>query len=474
MTICTRLFSDVVSSTDAAMEWATVASLDDLTKLRNIAKRYNVSVRRGANAQTIQRQIHAVMERMNGIEDAALAEFAMSDSSADLRQQSCTHDAAPTSQAYTEPAAQQRPPRGPLLGDACVHATAVDADSDHVTAQTAQGDTLAFCTVPQLSANAVIAPYLRRIASLEAEVLQLQLDVAAQRQAALQQECQPVMLVINVQQPELNSSSQEQQTAPEQHHAAQQQHAAPAPAAPSRQPTSSAAAPEAALPQQPAATNRPSTSSTDTQQQQRLSARSSSTVSTAWVFCGLDFAAGSSSDVAAAAIQEFCMSKLALHDAAQHVTVSRVSKQKTGLAVVSVNDGAFVRRMCSAKARLPSTCRVSIFESVAPQRRDAAAQLRRSQHQTAQAADAVADARRAAADAVVFVQQHLVPRRHRRPSALGPHPAAAPLGIASRFAVLPVEPTSHMPSGDPTPAEGSSPSPAKAPATPTPTPNHVC
>src|SRR4051812_48542620 len=104
MTICTRSFSDVVCSTDAAMDWATVASLSDMTELRKIAKRYNVSVRRGANAETVRRQIHAVMEPMDGIADAALAEFSVSDSSADLTQQSCTHTAAPISEAYTEPA----------------------------------------------------------------------------------------------------------------------------------------------------------------------------------------------------------------------------------------------------------------------------------------------------------------------------------------------------------------------------------
>lgn len=471
MTICTRSFSDVVSSTDAAMDWATVASLSDLAALRKIAKRYNVSVRRGANAETVRRQLYAVMEPMDGIADAALAEFSVSDSSADLSQQSCTHNAAPISEAYTAPAAQQRPPRGPPRGLACVHATADDADLDHVTAQTAQGDSSAGCAVPQPSSNAAIAPYLRRIASLEAEVQQLKLEAAAHQQAALQQQCQPVKLVIHVQQPQPNSSSQEQQMAPDRQHAAPEQHAAPAPAAPSSQPATSATASAAALPQQPTATSRPSI---DPQQQPRLPARSSSTGSAAWVFSGLDFAAGSSSDVAAAAVQGFCTSKLCLQDAAQHITVMRVSKQKTGLAVVSIDDGAFVRRMCSAKARLPRTCGVSVFESVAPQRRDAAAQLRRSQHHAAQDAAPVANARRAAADAMQFAQHHLAPRRQRRPSALGPHPAVAPIGIASRFAVLPVEPTSHTSPGGPTLAEGTSPSPAKAPATPKPTPNHVC
>jgi hypothetical protein len=318
MTICTRSFSDVVSSADAAMDWATVTSLSDLTELRKIAKRYNVSVRRAANAETIRRQIHAVMEPMDGIADAALAEFSVWDSSADLREQSCTHDAAPTNEAYTAPAAQQRPARGPLHGDACVHATAPDADSDHVTAQTAQGDSSAVCAVPQPTANAVVAPLLRRIASLEAEVQQLQLEAAAQRQATLQQECQPVKLVINVQQPQPNSNIQEQQMAPEQQRAASEQHAAPAPAAPSRQPATPATASAATLPQQPAATSRPSRLSIGPQQQPRLSARSSSsTESSAWVFCGMDFPAGSSSDVAAAAVQGFCMSELCLRDAAQ-------------------------------------------------------------------------------------------------------------------------------------------------------------
>ena len=152
--------------------------------------------------------------------------------------------------------------------------------------------------------------------------------------------------------------------------------------------------------------------------------------SAAWVFSGLDFAAGSSIDAATAAVQGFCASKLCLQHAAQHVTVTRVSKQKTGLAIVSIDDGAFVRRMCSAKARLPRTCGISIFESVAPQHRDAAAQQRRSQHHTAQGPPSVAEARRAAAAAMAFAKQHIAPRRQRWPSALGPHPAVAPLGIA--------------------------------------------
>ena len=470
MTICTRSFSDVVCSADAATDWATVASLDDIPELRKIAKRYNVSVRRGANADTIQRQIHAVMERRDDIGVAALAELSVSDSSTALSQQSCTHSATPSSDAYTAPAAQQRPPQDPLHGDACMHATAVhDDDVMMTTAQTAQGDSdIAVCAASQPPTNAAIASYVCRIASLEAENSQLQLEVAALRHAASQQECQPIMLAIIVQQPELNSNSQEQQTAPKQQHAAPEQHEAPAPAAPSPQ----FATPAPALRQQSATASK--SSSKGPQQQPRPQARSSSNRSTAWVFSGLDFAAGSSIDVATAAVQGFCTSKLSLQHAAQHVTVTRVSKQKTGLAVVSIDDGAFVRRMCSAKARLPRTCGISIFESVAPQHRDAAAQQRRSQDHTAQGPPSVAEARRAAAAAVAFAKQHIAPCRQRRPSAIGPHPAVAPLGIASRFAVLPVEPTSHTLSDDPTPAEGSPPTPAKASASPTPTPNHVC
>ena len=139
MTICMRSFADVVSSTDAVMDWAKIASLDDVTELRKFAKRYSVSVRRGAEAETIRRQLHRVMRPLDGIAEAALAEFRVSDSSAELSQQSCTRDAAPTSDAHTAPAAQQRPPGAPSLGDACMHATALDADSDHVTAQTAHG-----------------------------------------------------------------------------------------------------------------------------------------------------------------------------------------------------------------------------------------------------------------------------------------------------------------------------------------------
>src|SRR6476646_98523 len=169
MTICTRSFADVVSSADAAMDRTTVASLSDVIELRKIAKRYNVSVRRGANAETIRRQLHTVMEPMDDTTDAAHAELSVSDSSANLRRQSCTHDAAHSSEAGSAPAAQQRPPRGLLHGDACVYATAVDADSDHVTAQTAQGDSSAASAASQPSTNAAIASYVCRIASLEAE-----------------------------------------------------------------------------------------------------------------------------------------------------------------------------------------------------------------------------------------------------------------------------------------------------------------
>ena len=138
--------------------------------------------------------------------------------------------------------------------------------------------------VSQPMANAAIAPYLHRITCLTAEVERLQLDVATLRQAALQQECQAVKLVINVQQPQLANNSQEQQTAPERQHAASEQHEAPAPAAPSRQPATPAPAPAAALPPQPAADSRSSRLSTAPQQQPRLPARSSSTGSAAWVF----------------------------------------------------------------------------------------------------------------------------------------------------------------------------------------------
>ena len=91
----TRLFADVVCSTDAATDWQLVESSDDLVQLKAFAKRYNVSVRRGQTcAQIIRKQIHAVMETMGVVGDAALAEFsALQESGAELQKQSCAIDA---------------------------------------------------------------------------------------------------------------------------------------------------------------------------------------------------------------------------------------------------------------------------------------------------------------------------------------------------------------------------------------------
>lgn len=188
-----------------------------------------------------------------------------------------------------------------------------------------------------------------------------------------------------------------------------------------------------------------------------------------WVMSGLPFAAGSSRDVAHAAVAQFATERLSMADAAQSITVLRVSHHSGGLAVIRLADRAVERALCSAKARLPLDCRVSIFRSLPPEQRGAAALLRQARRvERFLRPEDVAAARRAAKAALDFARSRTVDER-RSPShrAFRPPPAAVPLGVPSYFSILHDESASvALPDAD-TLAEGTTPPSATAAANPT-------
>lgn len=195
-----------------------------------------------------------------------------------------------------------------------------------------------------------------------------------------------------------------------------------------------------------------------------------------WVFAGLPFAAGSSRDAAHAAAADFAAQQLSMPDAAQRLTVLRVSGQRDGLAVVKLADRATERSLCNAKALLPRDCGVSIFRSLPPEQRAAAALLRQTQRQAAllTAAD-VAEARRAAKAALDFARQRTFERRTSyTPSAFRPLHAFTPIGIPSFYSVLHDEAASDASPDANTLTEGSTPPPAEAPAAKLAPPTAVC
>ena len=156
-------------------------------------------------------------------------------------------------------------------------------------------------------------------------------------------------------------------------------------------------------------------------------------------------------------------------DAAPLITVLRVSGHRDGLAVIRLADRSVERAMRSAKALLPHDCPVSIYRSLPPEQRGAAAQLRlaRRQEQLLTPQE-VATARRAAKAALDFARQRIADQRrspiHR---ALRPPPVAVPLGVPSFFSVLHDEPAPTVSPDAQAPAEGSTPPTAAAAAEPT-------
>lgn len=163
----------------------------------------------------------------------------------------------------------------------------------------------------------------------------------------------------------------------------------------------------------------------------------------AWVFQGLPCAADCDVATATSAVRDFAAEHLSMPVAVQQaLQVLRTSPRIDGLAIISVADSSAERELCRAKARLPPSCGVSIYRSLPPQQRAAAAKQRLAPQPWISAADAVAEARRAAAEAVAFAHDCLDAERRRQFQG-GPHSplSPTPLGVPSRFSVLPIEPT---------------------------------
>jgi hypothetical protein len=156
-----------------------------------------------------------------------------------------------------------------------------------------------------------------------------------------------------------------------------------------------------------------------------------------WVVSGLEFAAGSSRDAAHAAVAGFAAERLGMADAAPLITVLRVSSQRKGLAVVRLADKSVERALRSAKASLPRDCCVSIYRSLPPEQRGAAAQLRlASRREQLLMPQDVAAARCAAKAALDFARRRITNNR-RSPShrAFCPPPVSS-FGVPSVFSVL--------------------------------------
>ena len=170
-----------------------------------------------------------------------------------------------------------------------------------------------------------------------------------------------------------------------------------------------------------------------------------------WVFANLPFAAASSPEIAHAAVTQFAATQLGMTGAAQQFSITRVSQQRAGLAVVRLADSDSERALRDAKSKLPSSCEVSIFRSLPPEQRHSAAMQRKSQRQAGFiSTQEAAAARNAARDAEAFARTRL--GKARSPGSNRTlNPVAPDFCMPNSFAVLAV---------DPVPAEMSAPAAA--------------
>lgn len=238
-------------------------------------------------------------------------------------------------------------------------------------------------------------------------------------------------------------------------------HAATCTKAPSCATTAQAAAP----PAQRRATIAKASQRNQPQRSQPAQQQPAQSGGRAWVFQGLPCAADCDVAAATADVRRFAAEHLSMPAAAQQsLQVLRTSPRIDGLAIVSVADGSAERELCRAKARLPASCGVSIYRSLPPRQRAVAAKQRRAPQPRLSTADAVSEARRAAAEAVAFARDSLDAERRRKFQG-GPRTplTPTPLGVPSRFSVLPIEPTSVLspaaPSWTPTSNPSSTPTP---------------
>lgn len=159
-----------------------------------------------------------------------------------------------------------------------------------------------------------------------------------------------------------------------------------------------------------------------------------------WVFANLPFAAASSPEVAHAAVTQFAATQLGMSGAALQFSITRVSQQRAGLAIVRLADSDSERALRGAKTKLPSSCEVSIFRSLPPEQRQTAAMQRQSQRQSGFiSTQEAAAARNAARDAVAFARTRLAIARS--PGSNGTlSPVAPDFCMPNSYAVLDVDP----------------------------------
>jgi len=418
--------------------------------LQRLAKKYSVSVRPGASEKTIREQLrrHFSSSGVEATADPAAAPAAdppsspvphASDASSSL---SCTIASQLHTDPQQQPAAQQRLQHGPEpLASASQHPS---ESGTHVSSSS------------RSPSHAELASLLMRVRAAEDEAARLRAQASASdadRVRIVVQVTEVVNLTVQVVEAPTASSGAAQPAFPKP---------TVAPGEPHAQAISRAAPPTPAS--GPAAAAAPPPHSSQQQQQPAPAPQSLD-----WVISGLDFAAGSSRDAAHAAVADFATESLGMADAAPLITVLRVSGHRDGLAVIRLAGRSAERAMRSAKALLPHDCRVSIYRSLPPEQRGAAAQLRLArrseQHLTPQE---VATARHAAKAALDFARRRLADQR-RSPShrAFRPPPVAVPLGVPSFFSVLHDESASTASPGAQAPAEGFTPPTAVAAAEPT-------
>ena len=168
-------------------------------------------------------------------------------------------------------------------------------------------------------------------------------------------------------------------------------------------------------------------------------------------------------------VADFATQQLQMADAAQQLEVVRVSARSDGLAVIRLPSLAVERTLRTAKAKLPHGCMVSIFRSVPPEQRGAAAFLRQAQRQQPLlTAEEVAVAHGAAHAALAFARQRIaIGRRTSGPFASCPLPVVAPLGTPSFYSILHDEPVPDASADDTDPLQGDNAAAAPVPPAPT-------
>ena len=443
---------------------------DDL--LKQIAHKYLVNFRAGSSRDVRRSQLRKMFQEMGCTLPAASQDaFAAAANAAAATEASTEADvssvpaAGPMLDTQQQPAALQR---HLLMSDTGPSSTLQSAACSSEETHACSGSDTA-----QSFSAAEMAAVLQQVASAREESGRLQAELAASQdvcdslrtELALRAEGTDAVVRVVIQVTETPPSpsainiTQSASHAPDtiqvplRGNAASSPAAAAATAAVRPQPAPKAASTLMLSPPSPAPQQRQQQQQQQTpsrkQQRQAHSASTTQPSGSDWVFANLPFAADSSPEIAHAAVTQFAATQLGMTGAALQFSIKRVSQQRAGLAVVRLADSNSERALRGAKAKLPSSCKVSIFRSLPPEQRQSAAMQRQSQRQSGFISTVeAAAARNAARDAVAFACTRLgsarSPGSNRTLS-----PVAADFSMPNSYAVLDVDP---VPAEMPAPA----------------------